>query len=206
MGVVLLVGQYVFLGLLFVFLVLLYRVMVADAMRGVGGARARERRAGRRVSRERRAEPVAARPEPPPAAPVRPAPAPSLPLEPIVAAPPEAQPEPEPAPSPSVAEAAREPCLVVVRSPDEERLAEGAVFKVSAATTMGRGQENTIVVPDRFASLHHALIYVADSRRVLRDRGSTNGTLLNGSRIRSEMPLSDGDRIEIGTTVLEYHQ
>lgn len=209
MGAWLLVGKYLFLGLLFVFLVALYRAMVGDAMRGVR-ARPRERRAARRARRERRPalEPAPAEPVPgaltaEPATPrpaarvvAEPPPAPPEPLEPTAAAPPTAGPP----------ERTAQPCLVVVRSPDEERLALGSVVTLSAATTVGRGQENSVVLPDRYASLHHALIYVADNRRVLRDRGSTNGTILNGSRIRTEMPLRDGDRIEIGTTVLEYHQ
>jgi pSer/pThr/pTyr-binding forkhead associated (FHA) protein len=39
----------------------------------------------------------------------------------------------------------------------------------------------------------------------LTDLGSTNGTRLNGQTVQSGA-LSDGDRITIGTTVLEYRR
>jgi pSer/pThr/pTyr-binding forkhead associated (FHA) protein len=98
------------------------------------------------------------------------------------------------------------PRILVLRGTNDGAVPAGSAFKLSAATTIGRGPDNTIALPDRYVSLQHALIYVADGRRLLRDRGSTNGTLLNGTRIHSDMPLRNGDRIEIGTILLEYRE
>lgn len=96
--------------------------------------------------------------------------------------------------------------LVVVESPDVDRLPAGTVLPLSAATSVGRSSENAIELPDRFASAHHVLIYLTRGKHVLRDRDSTNGTFVNGTRIYSEVVLSAGDRLEIGTTILEYRQ
>ena len=46
-----------------------------------------------------------------------------------------------------------------------------------------------------------------DGSFVLVDDGSTNGTYLNEERVGSEeLPLRDGDRIRIGTTVLVFRE
>ncbi len=47
-------------------------------------------------------------------------------------------------------------------------------------------------------SRHHCVFSVDDFSVRLRDLGSTNGTLVNGERIRKETVLTDGDRILIG--------
>jgi FhaA, N-terminal domain/FHA domain len=69
--------------------------------------------------------------------------------------------------------------------------------------TIGRLPECDVVVKDKGASRRHAQIKIKDGRATITDLGSTNGTRLNGGTIQSR-ELSDGDRITIGTTVLEY--
>lgn len=52
-------------------------------------------------------------------------------------------------------------------------------------------------------SRHHAQISREDHGTYsIEDLASTNGTIVNGSRISSPMPLSTGDSIEVGGTVL----
>lgn len=111
---------------------------------------------------------------------------------------PEAVYEPEPVAMPGAAR------LVVIESGDEAHRAGDAV-PLSAAVTIGRSDENSLQIADRFISSRHLLICLRDGRRILVDRGSTNGTFVNGSRIEEEIELSDGDRIAVGNTVLEYH-
>ena len=48
---------------------------------------------------------------------------------------------------------------------------------------LGRNSKNTVVLQDRHASRWHAEIARQDDRWFLRDRGTTNGTHLNGIRI-----------------------
>jgi len=120
------------------------------------------------------------------------------------AAPPETEPEPAPAPEPPPAPEPAAPHLLVLESADEG-LEAGQTIALSAAVTIGRSEENSLQVADRFISSRHALICLRDGRRILVDRGSTNGTFVNGDRVEEEIELSDGDRIALGNTVVEYH-
>ncbi len=97
----------------------------------------------------------------------------------------------------------RAPHLYVVESGDEE-LTDGDTVPLSAAVTIGRSEENSLCLTDRFVSSRHALICLRDGRRLLLDRGSTNGTFVNGERVDEEVELEDGDRIALGNTVFQY--
>ena len=56
-------------------------------------------------------------------------------------------------------------------------------------------------------SRHHARLYRDDQGRlVIEDLGSTNGTLVNGTRLRAAQPLFAGDRIELGQSTLELYE
>ncbi|MGZ4125362.1 MAG: FhaA domain-containing protein [Actinomycetota bacterium] len=72
-----------------------------------------------------------------------------------------------------------------------------------ASVTIGRLPECDIVVSDPGASRQHAQIRFDGERFVLNDLGSTNGTLVN-DETADERALEDGDRITIGSTVLEF--
>jgi FhaA, N-terminal domain/FHA domain len=69
--------------------------------------------------------------------------------------------------------------------------------------TIGRLAECEIVVRDPGASRRHAQIREQDGTWTLTDLGSTNGTQLNGEVVQ-QRGLDDGDRITIGSTVLEF--
>ena len=68
-------------------------------------------------------------------------------------------------------------------------------------TTLGRGSDCQVVLADAHASRRHARLEVRGGVLVLTDLESTNGTLVNGRRIR-EIALGVGDRIDIGQTVV----
>lgn len=72
-------------------------------------------------------------------------------------------------------------------------------------TTIGRLPECDVVIPDPGASRHHARIDVSNGEYVLTDLGATNGTLVNDAPIQEHV-LSDGDRITIGSTVIEFRR
>jgi hypothetical protein len=72
-----------------------------------------------------------------------------------------------------------------------------------ASVTIGRLPECDIVVSDPGASRQHAQVRFDGERYVLNDLGSTNGTLVN-DETADERALEDGDRITIGSTVLEF--
>ena len=71
--------------------------------------------------------------------------------------------------------------------------------------TIGRLPDCDVVLKDRGASRRHAQIRTRDGVSTLTDLGSTNGTRLNGATVQARA-LEDGDRITIGTTVLEYRR
>lgn len=73
---------------------------------------------------------------------------------------------------------------------------------VRAITLLGRGTDADIRVEDPGVSRKHCEIVVG-TPAIVRDLGSTNGTLLNGEKI-SESPLEDGSVVKIGGTSLVY--
>lgn len=63
--------------------------------------------------------------------------------------------------------------------------------------SIGRTFDNDIHVSDSTVSGHHARIVMNPDYRYIEDMGSTNGTFVNGERIKRH-PLRAGDRITIG--------
>lgn len=66
--------------------------------------------------------------------------------------------------------------------------------------TFGRATECTVPIKDRYLSRRHAEIVYSSGGWHLRDCGSANGTMLNGTRVVAPMPLRPGDRIMLGDT------
>ena len=64
--------------------------------------------------------------------------------------------------------------------------------------TIGRQTGNTIVLTDNNVSRNHARIAAEGGRAILTDLNSTNGTFVNGERVRGQQSLRPGDRVEIG--------
>jgi len=71
--------------------------------------------------------------------------------------------------------------------------------------TLGRLPDCEIVLKDRGASRRHAQVRTRDGVSTLTDLGSTNGTRLNGATVQTRA-LDDGDRITIGTTIIEFRR
>ena len=69
-------------------------------------------------------------------------------------------------------------------------------FALSAGTsTVGRSPDATLRIDSRELSRIHAAITVSDREITVEDRGSVNGTLVNGTRIAAPTRVSAGDRI-----------
>ena len=72
------------------------------------------------------------------------------------------------------------------------------------ATTFGRGAGNDYrFADDTLMSRSQAVIQCEGNRFVLRDQGSTNGTLVNGNGV-TEIELHSGDVIEMGEMQMEF--
>ena len=107
--------------------------------------------------------------------------------------------------SPPSAEGAEPARLVVLKSP---ALAPGAEHAVdSTALTLGRAAENDVALEDdEFASARHARIDPRNDGVWIEDVGSTNGTYVNGVRLKRPRKLAPGDVIRIGETDLRFER
>lgn len=65
-------------------------------------------------------------------------------------------------------------------------------------TTIGRASTCALQIPDPSVSREHARISVNGDDVHIADLGSRNGTWVNGNRIEGDVPLTGGDRVEIG--------
>lgn len=69
--------------------------------------------------------------------------------------------------------------------------------------TIGRSSDCTITLEDAYISQTHARISVSSRGVVVEDMGSTNGTFLNNEKVRGSKQAHLGDRIRVGTVLLE---
>ena len=70
--------------------------------------------------------------------------------------------------------------------------------------TIGRDSDNDVMVDNKLASRHHAVIQKIKDQYFIKDDGSTNGTFVNDIRIPKEkyIKLKPGDKITVGNTNL----
>ncbi len=91
--------------------------------------------------------------------------------------------------------------MFVVIEPKQHR---GATYTLSSVLAIGRLEDNDIVIDnDSFISSHHARIEIRPEGTWVVDLGSTNGCFVNGQRVADERSVRKGDRIQVGSTVLE---
>jgi DNA-binding NtrC family response regulator len=89
--------------------------------------------------------------------------------------------------------------LSVIEGPDPGRTIESTEDEVSIGTAAG----NTLVVVDPTVSRHHVAIAPSPRGHLVRDLGSTNGTLINGVAIERAY-LASNAVIAIGDTRLRF--
>jgi len=87
--------------------------------------------------------------------------------------------------------------LAVIAGPDA-----GSVYRIEKPrVTIGRASAD-LTLNDTEASRVHAAIEVRDLVILLRDLGSTNGTLVDGQRILDAVELQDKSEFQVGATTL----
>ncbi len=75
----------------------------------------------------------------------------------------------------------------------------GELLSLGASTILGRSEECDIVLKSDIASRRHASIDLKEGDLILTDKGSSNGTFLNGEKLSAPTSLCDGDIIVIDT-------
>jgi hypothetical protein len=79
---------------------------------------------------------------------------------------------------------------------------EGRSFQLEKSVNIGRARDSDVEVLDAGVSRNHARIERAREGLVLADLGSSNGTAVNGRKIRGPVPLLPGDVIRVGRSEL----
>src|SRR3989454_3464071 len=88
--------------------------------------------------------------------------------------------------------------LRVLKGPDA-----GQVFDLEGTMVIGRDPGSDLVLGDEQVSWRHLELAVENGRVSIADLHSTNGTFVNDVLIVDTRPLSLGDRIQVGQTLLE---
>jgi hypothetical protein len=76
----------------------------------------------------------------------------------------------------------------------------------SDALVIGRAPECELAIDDTYVSQQHARVFAKGGSWYVEDLGSTNGTFVNDQRLSSPAMVQAGDKIRIGTTVMELRR
>lgn len=94
--------------------------------------------------------------------------------------------------------------ITVVEGPDV-----GTTMSLDAAgptrALLGQSPVCTLRLTDREVSRRHAALSITDTKLVILDLGSTNGTTVNGVLVK-EAALQGGEAIRVGSSVLSVHR
>ena len=80
----------------------------------------------------------------------------------------------------------------------------GDPVELDERATLGRSHECDLQIRDVESSRVHAEVFLRDGQYHLRDLKSSNGTLLNDTKVDDESVLEHGDRIQIGVIVVQF--
>jgi pSer/pThr/pTyr-binding forkhead associated (FHA) protein len=77
---------------------------------------------------------------------------------------------------------------------------------LDGSTTLGRGVECELRLDDTYVSQQHARIFDRGGNWYVEDLGSTNGTFINEQKLVAPAMLTPGDKIRVGTTIVELRK
>ncbi len=87
----------------------------------------------------------------------------------------------------------------------EGPFAGGEAANWDQSLQIGRGLDNHIVLLDDATSIHHARISCDGERHILEDLGSSNGTFVDGMKVK-RVELENNQRIKIGLSTLLFRK
>lgn len=93
--------------------------------------------------------------------------------------------------------------LEILEPGENLNLKKGGIIPISGDITIGRKDDNLLILNDKFVSGNHARIFIKNTDYLLEDLESTNGTKVNEERIEGKVVLRVGDEIEIGSVLLK---
>ena len=86
----------------------------------------------------------------------------------------------------------------------EPKARRGMSVPLTGDVTLGREPGCTIMIDDdAYVSQLHLRVFDHEGQPMVEDLGSTNGTFHNGSKLVGAKLLHPGDRIQVGTTLIE---
>jgi pSer/pThr/pTyr-binding forkhead associated (FHA) protein len=78
--------------------------------------------------------------------------------------------------------------------------------RLDGSTTIGRSVECELRLDDTYVSQQHARIFDRSGNWYVEDLGSTNGTFVNEQKLVAPAMLTPGDKIRVGTTIVELRR
>ncbi|RXI45592.1 FHA domain-containing protein [Clostridium tetani] len=81
---------------------------------------------------------------------------------------------------------------------------KGGVIPLRRELSIGRNAQNTFIIDDPYISSFHVRIYLRNNDYIIEDLGSTNGTIVNNTKINGKKYLESGDVVKLGSTVLKF--
>lgn len=94
-------------------------------------------------------------------------------------------------------------CLVVIYSADQRQFGKRYVLSGEQPLTVGRGQENGVVLDNDSVSRRHCRVERRRSNWYVVDLDSTNGTYVNDEQV-TEYQMRRGDHVKIGDTIVKF--
>jgi NADPH-dependent 2,4-dienoyl-CoA reductase/sulfur reductase-like enzyme/pSer/pThr/pTyr-binding forkhead associated (FHA) protein len=105
----------------------------------------------------------------------------------------------------SVIESCKEtPALIVLTGKEGQRAPQVVMLKQGRHIVLGRDQNNDIMLADAEVSRRHAEVFPGPDGFYVRDLDSSNGVIVNQTKITNPYLLAHGDHMTIGDSVLYF--